>query len=377
MTMTPAWSEAKRIVIKVGSALVTHQENGQPCTDWMATLAADIAALRKAGKQVILVCSGSVSLGCNLLNISRESSLELDEKQAAAACGQVAMMDAWKAQFATYHYTVAQLLLTLDTSESRRRYINARNTLNKLLKLGAMPIVNENDTIATTSLRIGDNDRLAARVAEMAGADMLLILSDINGFYTADPNTDPDAKLIPIVETLTPEIEAMAGAANSAVGTGGMVTKLMAVQIAQAAGCHTWIGAGRPLHPIRQLQQEGGGTWFLAHDDPASARKLWIGGSVRPTGVLVVDVGAEKALYDGNSLLPVGVVSIKGNFEKGDAVRIHNQQGQVLGTGLIGYDADEARLIMGHKSEEFERLIGYKGKSSLIHRDDMALHPMP
>lgn len=370
---TPLWTDAKRIVIKTGSALVTHEETGQPRTDWMVTLAQDVADLRAAGKQVILVTSGAVSLGRNLLGLRQKSALRLDEKQAAAACGQVALMDAWKAQFSTHRLAVAQLLLTLDTSEFRRRYLNARNTLETLLELGAIPIVNENDTVATAELRIGDNDRLAARVAEMAGADRLLILSDIDGFYTADPTKNPDAELISVVETLTPEIEAMAGKPNSAVGTGGMVTKLQAVKIAHAAGCSTWIGAGRPLHPVSTLMREGGGTWFTASSTPMNARKRWIGGTVNPTGVLTVDAGAEKALAQGNSLLAVGVTAVEGDFDRGEAVRIRAAGGRILGTGLAAYDAKETRRIMGKKSDAFEALIGYKGKSALIHRDDMVL----
>lgn len=372
-TKTPTLADAKRIVIKTGSALVTHEATGHPRHEWMASLAADVAALRAAGKQVILVSSGAVSLGRNLLSLKSKSALPLHEKQAAAACGQVALMDAWKAQFASHQLTVAQLLLTLDTSEFRRRYLNARNTIETLLELGAVPIVNENDTVATAELRIGDNDRLAARVAEMAGADALLILSDIDGFYTADPSKNPDATHIPVVAALTPEIEAMAGGSGSAVGTGGMVTKLQAVKIAHAAGCHTWIGAGRPLHPVAALQQQGGGTWFTASATPASARKRWIGGTVNPTGSLTVDTGAEKALAQGNSLLAVGVVAVAGDFDKGEVVRIVSSSGTVLGKGLVAYDAIETRLIMGKKTDAFEALIGYKGKTALIHRDDMVL----
>lgn len=372
-TKTPTLSDAKRIVIKTGSALVTHESTGQPRHDWMAGLAADMAALRQAGKEVILVSSGAVSLGRNLLGLKAKSALQLHEKQAAAACGQVALMDAWKAEFRRHDCIVAQLLLTLDTSEFRRAYLNARNTLETLLELGAVPIVNENDTVATAELRIGDNDRLAARVAEMAGADALLILSDIDGFYTADPTQTPDARHIPVVHSLTPQIEAMAGGSGSAVGTGGMVTKLQAVKIAHAAGCHTWIGAGRPLHPLRALQTQGGGTWFTASATPASARKRWIGGTVNPTGTLTVDAGAERALAQGNSLLAVGVVAVAGDFDKGEAVRILSQSGRLLGKGLVSYDAAETRLIMGKKTEAFEALVGYKGKSALIHRDDMVL----
>lgn len=370
---TPNLHNLRRIVIKTGSALVTDEATGQPRHEWMATLAADVAQLRKAGKQVILVSSGAVSLGRGLLGLRPKTALQLDEKQAAAACGQVALMDAWKAQFARHNYTVAQLLLTLDTSEFRRRYLNARNTLETLLELGAIPIVNENDTVATAELRIGDNDRLAARVAEMAGADALLILSDIDGFYTADPTRNPEAKHIPVVQTLTPEIEAMAGGSGSAVGTGGMVTKLQAVKIAHGAGCHTWIGAGKPLHPISTLMEKSGGSWFVASSTPVNARKRWIGGAVNPTGSLTVDAGAETALKQGNSLLAVGVTSVQGDFDRGEVVRIVSQKGTVLGKGIPAYDAGETRAIMGKKSEAFEALIGYKGKSALIHRDDMVL----
>lgn len=373
MTMMPTLHNAKRIVIKTGSALVTHEETGQPRFEWMASLAQDVSTLRKAGKQVILVSSGAVSLGSNLLGLRQKNSLRLDEKQAAAACGQVALMDAWKAPFAHHGYTVAQLLLTLDTSEFRRRYLNARNTLETLLELEAIPIVNENDTVATAELRIGDNDRLAARVAEMAGADTLLILSDIDGFYTANPSTNPDALYIPVVEALTPEIEAMAGDSGSAVGTGGMITKLQAVKIAHGAGCHTWIGAGRPLHPITNLLENGGGTWFTAHSTPLNARKRWIGGTVNPAGSISVDAGAEKALAAGGSLLAVGVTAISGDFDRGEAVRILSSTGKMLGKGLVAYDAAETRAIMGKKSDVFEALVGYKGKNALIHRDDMVL----
>jgi glutamate 5-kinase len=373
MTMMPTLHSAQRVVIKTGSALVTHEETGQPRYEWMASLAQDIHMLRCSGKQVILVSSGAVSLGRNLLGLKQKQALQLDEKQAAAACGQVALMDAWKAPFAKHGCIIAQLLLTLDTSEFRRHYLNARNTLETLLELGAVPIVNENDTVATAELRIGDNDRLAARVAEMAGADTLLILSDIDGFYTANPTTHTDAIHIPVVNALTPEIEAMAGNSGSAVGTGGMVTKLQAAKIAHGAGCHTWIGAGRPLHPVSQLMEHGGGTWFPAHTTPLNARKRWIRGMVNPAGSIIVDAGAAKALLGGGSLLAVGITAVHGAFDKGDAVRILSDQGKLLGKGLAAYDSNESRAIMGKKSDTFEALLGYKGKRPLIHRDDLAL----
>lgn len=339
----------------------------------MASLVEDIAAFREQGKEVILVTSGAVALGRPILGFAPKQTLELPQKQAAAACGQVALMEAWQKHFAGRNLHVAQLLLTVDTSEFRRPYLNARNTLETLLELGVIPVVNENDTIATAELRIGDNDRLAARVAEMASADVLLILSDIDGFYTADPTKNPDAKRLERITALTPEIEAMAGKPTSAVGTGGMVTKLQAVKIAFAAGCHTWIGAGKPQRPITHLVQEQGGSWFIASSSPISARKRWIAGMVNPTGFVKVDAGAEQALKDGNSLLAVGVREMGGRFEKGDAVHILNLEGRAIGIGLINYDADEVLLIRGKKSDQFEQAIGYKGKNSLIHRNDLVM----
>ncbi|MCH2547713.1 MAG: glutamate 5-kinase [Alphaproteobacteria bacterium] len=371
--ITSILPDAQRIVIKTGSALVTHEATCQPRSEWMASLAEDIAALKKSGKQVILVSSGAVSLGRNLLGLDTKTLLSLDEKQAAAACGQVALMDAWRTSFAAHHLTVAQLLLTLDTSEFRRHYLNARNTLDTLLTLGAIPIVNENDTVATAELKIGDNDRLAARVAEMASADALLILSDIDGFYTADPRKQTDAAYLHHVPELTSEIEAMASNSSSTHGTGGMITKLQAVKIAHGAGCHTWIGAGRPLHPIKQLQSQGGGTWFTATATPKSARKRWISGTVKPTGSIIIDTGAQRALTQGNSLLAAGICGIDGQFDRGETVYIRTADGTAIGKGLIAYNSHETRLIMGKKSDVFESLLGYKGKNTLIHRDDMVL----
>lgn len=365
-------SNSQRIVIKTGSALVTDTETGQPRGSWMASLAADIAALKQAGKSVILVSSGAVSLGRNILGL-RGKPLELDEKQAAAACGQVALMEAWRTPFAAHGLHVAQLLLTLDTSEHRNRYLNARSTLETLLSLGVIPIINENDTVATAELKFGDNDRLAARVAEMAGADTLVILSDIDGLYTADPSKNPDATLIPLVSEITPEIERMAGKPASAVGSGGMITKIQAAKIAYGAGCSTVIAAGRDNHPITRLLEQGGGTWFTASTTPTSARRRWIAGGLRAAGSIVVDAGAERALLEGKSLLSAGVTSIEGDFGRGEAVEIRSVAGKLLGKGLIAYTSRETQLIKGRKSDAFEALIGYKGKNALIHRDDLVL----
>lgn len=371
--MKPDLAVSQRIVIKTGSALVTQDSADLPRAEWMASLAADIAELRKAGKTVILVSSGAVALGRNRLGMKAKSALRLDEKQAAAACGQVALMEAWKTAFAAHGLQVAQLLLTLDTSEYRNRYLNARSTLETLLELGVIPVVNENDTIATSELKFGDNDRLAARVAEMAVADTLIILSDIDGLYTADPRKNPDAALIPMVNDITPDIERMAGKPGSAVGSGGMITKIQAAKIAHAAGCSTLIAAGRPLHPIRTLQEKGGGTWFTASITPHSARRRWIAGNLRAAGSITIDAGAEKALLAGKSLLAAGVTQVDGDFGRGEAIRILATDGRLLAKGLIAYTAEETRTLKGRKSEEFEQLLGYKGKNALIHRDDLVL----
>lgn len=369
----PCLTNASRIVIKTGSALVTHEETGRPHTQWMATLADDIAALHAQGKSVVLVSSGAVSLGRRLLGLTHARNTRLQEKQAAAACGQVALMDAWREQFARHGIKVGQLLLTLDTSERRSRYLNARNTFETLLSLGVLPIVNENDTVTTAELRFGDNDRLAARVAEMVMADALVLLSDIDGFYTADPTRNPDAKRLDVVGKITPEIAQMAGKPSSSVGSGGMVTKLAAAQIAQAAGCHMLIAAGKPLHPLSAIRENGSGTWFIAEGTPISARKRWIAGSLNPAGSLTVDAGAAKALTQGKSLLAAGVTAIEGDFDRGDAVWIKDTHGHILGKGLVMYNAEETQVIRGHRSEEFEALLGYQGRNSLIHRDDLVL----
>lgn len=369
----PDLAQSQRIVIKTGSALVTQDDTDLPRSEWMASLAADIAQLKAEGKSVILVSSGAVALGRNQLGMKAKSALRLDEKQAAAACGQVALMEAWRSAFASHGLNVAQLLLTLDTSEYRNRYLNARSTLETLLDLGVVPIVNENDTIATSELRFGDNDRLAARVAEMAGADTLVILSDIDGMYTADPRKQADAELIPVIEDITPEIERMAGKPGSSVGSGGMITKIQAAKIAHGAGCSTLIAAGRPAHPLRSLRENGGGSWFTASTTPTSARRRWIAGGLRAGGSITIDAGAEKALLAGKSLLAAGVTAVEGEFIRGEAVRVLSANGTLLAKGLIAYTAEETRAIKGHKSEAFEQLIGFKGKNALIHRDDLVL----
>ncbi|OIQ92534.1 glutamate 5-kinase [mine drainage metagenome] len=368
--MTPL-TGARRLVLKIGSSLLVD-DNGEINRPWLDAVADDLAAWRARGIEVIVVTSGAVAVGRRQLALGK-GPLRLDEKQAAAAAGQIRLAHAYQESLARHALSVAQVLLTLDDSENRRRYLNARNTLDTLLRLGAVPVINENDTVATAEIRVGDNDRLAARVAQMIGADTLVLLSDIDGLYTANPRQDATARFIPHVHELTAEIEAMAGDPGSSHGTGGMVTKLMAARIALAAGCRMAITLGSPLHPLRALEEGGRCTWFHPHDEPLTARKQWIAGSVKPQGSLTVDAGAQRALKKGGSLLPAGVTALEGDFQKGDTVVVLSPEGRAVARGLSAYSAEDARLIIGHKSPDFERLLGYRGPDVLIHRDDMVL----
>jgi glutamate 5-kinase len=316
------------------------------------------------------VTSGAVALGRKILGAVAS---KLEEKQAAAACGQILLFEAWRKNLEKHKFSTAQILLTLDDSEDRRRYLNARSTLEVLLENGIIPIINENDTVATGELRFGDNDRLAARVAQMVSADCMVLFSDIDGLYTSNPHNDKHAKLIPEVRAITPEIEAMAGVATSGVGSGGMITKIEAAKIALAAGCHMAIAAGKKLHPLRDLEQEGKATWFIASSTPISARKNWIAGSIAPTGVIVVDDGAAEALAKGKSLLAAGVKSAVGNFERGDTILIKNMQQREIGRGLVAYSSEDTKRILGHKSHDIEKILGFKGRNAIVHRDDLVL----
>jgi glutamate 5-kinase len=365
-------SKAKRIVVKVGSALIADEGTGKVRAEWLATFAEDVARLKKSGKDVIIVTSGAVALGRHVLKL-KSGALELEEKQAAAACGQIALAHAWRDAFAKHGLAAAQLLLTADDSAVRRRYLNARSTLDALLALSAVPVVNENDTVATAELKVGDNDRLSARVAEMTSADVLILLSDIDGLYSADPRANPKAEFIPEVKQITPEIEKMAGGAGSAQGTGGMATKLQAAKIALKAGCHMIIAKGGIEHPLAALEKGGRHTIFLAGESPLSARKQWISGMLQVAGALVVDEGAAKALQSGKSLLPAGVKAIEGIFARGDAVLIRSSSGRILGKGLAAYSNTDAARIIGRQSNEIETILGFKGRVALIHRDDMVL----
>lgn len=359
------------VVLKIGSALLTDRE-GLLNSTWLEALIADVAQLLDEGRHVVIVSSGSVALGRETLGIESRQ-LKLVEKQAAAACGQMKLVEAYNNALASHGYHAAQILLTLEDTENRRRYMNAQNTLHALRKAGVVPIINENDSIATEEIRVGDNDRLAARVTQMVRADWLVLLSDVDGLYTENPQKKKTARHIPKVDVIDESIEAMAGGVSSAVGTGGMVTKIAAAKIAVASGCHTLIARGNLLHPIHALRNGARHTLFVAKETPMSARKKWIAHSLRPCGVITVDEGAEAALRRNKSLLSAGVVRIEGQFKRGDAVIIQNRQQQEIGRGLIAYDAMESRKIRGKRSDEIEMVLGYLGKSTLIHRGDLAL----
>ena len=364
---------ARRVVLKIGSALIVDETTGHPRQQWLDALADDIARLRKGGAQVIVVSSGAIRLGRARLGLAR-GMLRLEQKQASAAVGQIGLAHAWQQTLARHDLVVAQLLLTLEDSEQRERYLNARQTMTTLLAQGAVPVINENDTVATAEIRFGDNDRLAARVAEMVSADTLVLFSDIDGLYSADPRRDASAAFIPEVRKITAEIEAMAGAAPDELSNGGMVTKLIAARIAMGAGCRMAIVDGNRLNPLAALLDGPARcTWFLPAAKPDAARKRWIGGTLKPAGTLVVDDGAARALAAGKSLLPAGVVAIDGTFEAGAAVLVRDRQGNTLARGLVAYGADDARRIAGRKSTDIETLLGWRGRAELIHRDDLAM----
>ena len=363
--------EAKRLVIKIGSALLVDRKTGQLRADWVQGLAEDVAWLKGQGKDVVLVSSGSIALGRGVLGLPARD-LALEQSQAAAAVGQIRLARAYQEVLAPFGITTAQVLVTLEDSADRRRYLNSRATLEQLVSLGVVPIVNENDTVATDEIRYGDNDRLAAQVAVTVGADQLILLSDVDGFYSANPQVDPSAHRYEVIDTITPEIEAMAGDGVSGLSKGGMITKLMAAKTATKAGCAMAITEGSVIRPLKALEEGANATWFTALGDPQQARKRWIA-SMKPKGDIMVDDGAARALATGKSLLPAGVSLVSGAFGRGDPVAILDSKGHKLGQGLARYDAAEAGKIKGHRSEDIEALLGYPGRAALIHRDDMAL----
>ena len=368
----PALKNFRRIVVKVGSSLLIDSAKGEVRTAWLKALAADIAALHGAGRDVLVVSSGSIALGRSRLKLPR-GPLKLEESQGAAAVGQIALARIWSEVLDDHGIGAGQILVTLQDTEERRRYLNARSTIAKLLEWRAVPVINENDTVATTEIRYGDNDRLAARVATMASADLLILLSDIDGLYDAPPGANPNAKLIPIVESVTSEIEAMAGAAESELSRGGMFTKIEAAKIATTAGTHMRIASGKIEHPLQAIADGGRCTWFLTPANPVTARKRWIAGSLEPRGTLTIDAGAVTALRAGKSLLPAGVIRIDGTFARGDAVIVRGPDTHEVGRGLVAYDAADAAAILGRKTHEIEDILGYTGRGELIHRDHMVL----
>jgi len=371
--MRTEWTEARRIVVKIGSSLLVDSTAGTLKSEWLNALADDIAVLRAQGREVIVVSSGAIALGRNVLKLPK-GPLKLEDSQAAAAVGQIYLAHAYEDAFRARGLVAAQVLVTLGDTEERRRYLNARSTVTTLLKLGAVPVVNENDTVATNEIRYGDNDRLAARVSSMMSADCLVLLSDVDGFYTAPPGSCADARRLDAVPEITPEIEAMAGDVGSELSRGGMVTKIEAAKIAVQAGTDMVIASGKVMHPLKALAEKGVCTWFLAHSDPMTARKRWIGGSLVPRGAYIVDTGAATALGSGKSLLPAGVTRVEGHFERGDAVFIKTGDGVEIGRGLTAYGHAEAEAIIGRKSSEIADILGYLGRPELIHRDDMALN---
>jgi glutamate 5-kinase len=370
--MTGHLGKARRIVVKVGSALLVDAAAGTLKHDWLASLATDIAALKSQGRDVIVVSSGAIALGRRALKL-KSGALRLEESQAAAAAGQIRLAQAYVDAFHAHGVAVAQILLTLDDTEERRRYLNARETLSTLLSLSAVPVINENDTVATAEIRYGDNDRLAARVASMMQADMLVLLSDIDGLYTANPQRDASARHIPEVPAITPEIEHMAEGPVSGTSKGGMESKIAAAKIATSAGAAVTIASGHLLHPLRAIMDGARATLFLPRVSPAQARKRWIAGGLSAEGHIVIDAGAERALRSGKSLLPVGVKKVEGRFQRGDAVLVKAEDGRELARGLIAYDVADARTLAGRRTVEIESLLGYRGRDEMIHRDDLAL----
>ncbi|MEN3288104.1 MAG: glutamate 5-kinase [Bradyrhizobium sp.] len=371
---SPQLENFRRIVVKVGSSLLVDSDAGEVHASWLAALAADIARLHGRGCEVLVVSSGSIALGRSRLKLPR-GPLKLEESQAAAAVGQIELARIWSEVLGAHGIGAGQILVTLQDTEERRRYLNARSTIGKLLEWRAVPVINENDTVATAEIRYGDNDRLAARVATMASADLLVLLSDIDGLYTAPPAQNPEAQLIPVVETITADIEAMAGTAASELSRGGMRTKIEAAKIATTAGTHMLIASGKIEHPLQAIADGGRCTWFLTPANPVTARKRWIAGSLEPKGTLTIDAGAVAALRAGKSLLPAGVIRVDGQFARGDAVVVRGPDTHEIGRGIVAYDVDDADRIKGRSSPDVAAVLGVSGRAEMIHRDDLVIGP--
>jgi glutamate 5-kinase len=372
MTAPPHLGDFRRIVVKVGSSLLVDAAAGRVKEEWLASLAQDIATLHAGERDVLVVSSGAIALGRSVLRLP-PGLLKLEDSQAAAAVGQIALARIWAEILSRHGITAGQVLVTLQDTEERRRYLNARSTIERLLEWRAVPVINENDTVATNEIRYGDNDRLAARVATMASADLLVLLSDVDGLYDAPPGENAQAKLIPLVSQITPEIEAMAGAAGSELSRGGMQTKIEAGKIATRAGTHMVIASGRVPHALDAIAQGAPCTWFLTPANPVAARKKWISGSLEPKGILVIDTGAVAALRRGKSLLPAGVIRVDGQFARGDAVIIRGPDGDEVGRGLVAYDAEDAERIKGRSSADILLILGFEGRTEMVHRDHLVV----
>jgi glutamate 5-kinase len=368
----PSLEDFRRIVVKVGSSLLVDANAGRVKEAWLASLGEDIAKLHGENRDILVVSSGAIALGRAVLKLPK-GALKLEDSQAAAAVGQIALARTWSEALGRHGIGAGQVLVTLNDTEERRRYLNARNTIAKLLEWRAVPVINENDTVATSEIRYGDNDRLAARVATMTSADLLVLLSDVDGLYDAPPGTAVSAKHVPVVERITPAIEAMAGAAGSELSRGGMQTKIEAAKIATGAGTHLVIASGRVDHPLRAIRKGARCTWFMAAGNPVTARKIWIAGSLEPKGTLTIDAGAVAALRRGKSLLPAGVVRVEGSFERGDAVTIRGPDGAEVGRGLCAYDAGDAQKILGRSSADIASILGFSGRAEMVHRDNLVV----
>ena len=369
---TPTLTSFRRIVVKVGSSLLVDSAAGELTRAWLASLVDDIANLHEGKRDVLVVSSGAIALARATLKLPR-GALRLEEAQAAAAIGQIALARSWAETLSAHAITAGQILLTLTDTEERRRYLNARETIDKLLEWRVVPVINENDTVATSEIRYGDNDRLAARVATMVSADLLVLLPDIDGLYDKPPQPGNDARLIPVVPRITAEIESMAGASGSELSRGGMVTKIEAGKIATTAGVHMVIASGRVMHPLKAIADGGPCTWFLTPANPVTSRKKWIAGSLEPRGALHIDAGAVKALRTGKSLLPAGVKKIEGDFGRGDAVILRGPDGAEVGRGLVAYDVADAEKIVGRSSADVLLILGFTGRTEIVHREDLVM----